>query len=184
MSKRHVIGLAVLVLFSAAGKAAPVTFTFDVSLHRSFCFDLELCSVYGGSDPAALTLELELADPFSAQAVGLAALTRGSYSAPFPFLGHVDLIPELAAVYSYDPSSALATLELTHYRMIAGIFIGVPRIADISDGLWRYDGERGRYEGFPSAPGPAIAFVGAPIPLPGMLPLFALAVAGVACRRR
>jgi len=92
MSKRHVIGLVVLVLFSAAGKAAPVTFTFAVSLDRLSCSDLELCSVYGGSDPAALTLELELADPFSSQAVGPVALIQQVPGTVYLVVAHVPAI--------------------------------------------------------------------------------------------
>ncbi len=176
--------LALIGIVPITLAAAPITWSFPLGLSRLACTGLDFCLLHPPRDPAVLTINLELNDPYSSQTIEPSALFSASYSAPFPFLGAVSLVPDLDGAYSYDASTGLATLTLSSYRIEPIIFAGDVLTAHINDFIWEYNGVNALYLGIPDVLAPASAFVGAPIPLPSVFPLFALTVAGIAYRRR
>ncbi len=168
--------VAVLLAASATAHAAIVTFTFPLTLERLGCTEFVICRL-PGPDPASLTLQLDLVDPFASQALDESAVSTVSYGGPFRLYDRLD-VRDFTATYAYDRLSGDATLDVTAY------WIGAPGIASdvsISDSRWQDVSQLGLwfYIGTPSILLPAITFVGSPIPLPAALPLFLSALAGL-----
>ena len=209
MRKRFINTLMafVIVLGSSSAISAELTFAFPFVFTSVVCIGLPTCGT-PAEDTATLFLTVDLNDLRVSQVnIGEADVTNVGFTAPFPttnapptLCAHPGPGPEgftLLGTYMYDPLRGVGTLDLLDYPFIYSNTVGANASTQVGcvapQCLWTYveiasspppQPNHQAYQAVPSAPAPAFALAGPPVPLPAAILFLGSGLAALTFRRR